>query len=233
MSKPTWRNTCGCSPTSAFFFAAARRTFADGLAVQNAFNPVSITHGLESIMRQFITAFGKVASHSKTIGSGAPFRRTACLAALVGGLALTQGFAKEPAEPEARSANRVKPANATAPAAEGALPAGLEKLKLTQPQQTQAKEVVRKFDVKVDAVWKQFGEKYMETVRTEVALLAAIEDNLTESQRTQVREERRKVAHAEQAQEGTKTKPNKATAKPDDAVEQEIAGAGITLSAEQ
>jgi hypothetical protein len=188
---------------------------------------------LENIMRRFIRAFGKVASNSGTIVSRPPFRRIACLAALVGGLALTQGFAKEPAEPEARPVNKLNPANAAAPAAEAALPACLEKLKLTGPQQTQAKEIVRKFDAKLDAVWKQFGEKYMETVRTEVALLAAIEDNLTEPQRTQVRDERRKVAHAEQALEGTKTKPNKATAKPADAIEQEIAGAGITLSAEQ
>jgi hypothetical protein len=220
-------------PHVGFFFAAARRTNADGLAVQKAFHPVSITHGMENIMRRFITVFGRVASNSGTLVSRAPFQRIACLAALVGCLALTQGFAKEPAEPEAQPVNKTKPANATAPAAEGALPAGLEKLKLTGPQQTQAKEVVRKFDVKVDAVWKQFGEKYMETVRTEVALLAAIEDNLTEPQRAQVRDERRKVAHAEQALEGTKTKPNKATAKPADPVEQEIAGAGITLSSEQ
>ncbi len=37
-------------------------------------------------------------------------------------------------------------------------------------------------------MWRQFGEKYLETVRTEVSLLAAIEDNLTETQRTKVRE---------------------------------------------
>jgi hypothetical protein len=82
-------------------------------------------------------------------------------------------------------------------------------------------------------VWKQFGEKYMETVRTEVALLAAIEDNLTEAQRTQVRDQRRKVAHAEQALEGTNSKPNKATAKPADAGEQAASGVGITLTDEQ
>jgi len=184
-------------------------------------------------MRRLITVFGKVASNSVKIASRPPFRPIACLAALVGGLALTQGFAKEPAEPEARPINKIKSANAAVPTADAVLPACLEKLRLTRPQQTEAKEVVRKFDVKLDAVWKQFGEKYMETVRTEVALLAAIEDNLTEPQRTQVRNERRKVAHAEQALEGTNTKPNKPTAKPDDAVQQELAGAGITLSAEQ
>jgi len=165
-------------------------------------------------MRRFIRVFGKVA-----------------LTALVGGLALTQGFAKEPAEPEAKPINKLKAANATAPATEAAIPACLEKLKLTQTQQTQARQIVSKYDASLDGVWKQFGEKYMETVRTEVALLAAIEDNLTEPQRTQVRNERRKVAHAEKALEGTNSKPNKATAKPDDAAEQ--ATAGISLTDEQ
>ncbi|MBI3860413.1 MAG: hypothetical protein HY290_00805, partial [Planctomycetia bacterium] len=109
----------------------------------------------------------------------------------------------------------------------------LEKLKLTQPQQAQAKEIVRKFDTSLDTVWKQFGEKYLETVRTEVALLAAIEDNLTEPQRAQVREQRRKVAHAEKALEGTNTKPNRAATKPVDASEQVLAGVGISLTDEQ
>lgn len=184
-------------------------------------------------MRPFITGFGKVASMSGTIVKRAPLGRIACLTALVGGLALTQGFAKEPAEPEARPINKIKATGAAAAATEAAIPACLEKLKLTQPQQTQAKEIVRKYDASLDAVWKQFGEKYMETVRTEVALLAAIEDNLTEPQRTQVRNERRKVAHAEKALEGTNSKPNKATARPADPVEQEIAGAGIKLTDEQ
>jgi hypothetical protein len=73
----------------------------------------------------------------------------------------------------------------------------------------------------------------METVRTEVSLLAAVEDNLTESQRTTVREQRRKVAHAEMAMEGTSTKANRATAKPADPVDQAVSGAGISLTAEQ
>ena len=184
-------------------------------------------------MRRFSTVVSKVASKAGTIVKRARLGRIACLTALVGGLALTQGFAKEPAEPEARPSSKIKPASATAPAAEAAIPACLEKLKLTQPQQTQAKEIVRKYDASLDAVWKQLGEKYMKTVRTEVALLAAIEDNLTEQQRTQVRDERRRVAHAEKTLEGTNSKPNKATAKPADAVEQEIAGAGISLTDEQ
>jgi len=41
------------------------------------------------------------------------------------------------------------------------------------------------------------------------------------------------VAHAEQALEGTNSKPNKATAKPADAGEQAASGVGITLTDEQ
>jgi hypothetical protein len=82
-------------------------------------------------------------------------------------------------------------------------------------------------------VWKQFGEKYMETVRTEISLLAAVEDNLTEEQRTKVREQRRKVARAEMAMESTSSKPNQATAKPADPAEQEVSGANISLTSEQ
>ena len=182
-------------------------------------------------MRRFITNFGYVASQSGRIAKQAPLRRITYLAALVGGLALTQGFANEPSE--ARPGSKIKPATATFTAAETAIPACLEKLKLTQPQQAQAKEIVRKYDASLDAVWKQFGEKYLETVRTEVALLAAIEDNLTEAQRTHVRDQRRKVAHAEKALEGTNSKPNQATAKPADPADQVIAGIGITLTDEQ
>ena len=46
-----------------------------------------------------------------------------------------------------------------------------------------------------------------------------------------MRNERRKVAHAEKALEGTNSKPNKATAKPADAAEQ--ATEGISLTDEQ
>ncbi len=179
-------------------------------------------------MRRFITVFGKVASYSGTLVKRAPLPRIACLTALAVGLALTQGVAKEPAEPEARSNSKIKSANAAAPAAEAAIPACLEKLNLTPPQQTKAKEIVRKYDASLDGVWKQFSEKYLETVRTEVALLAAIEDNLTEPQRTQVRAQRRKVAHAEKALEGTNSKPNQATDKPDDAAEEATAGVSLT-----
>jgi len=184
-------------------------------------------------MRRLMDYFCNVESRSRVLMSTVTLRRTACLAAIGGAIALTQAFAQEPARPDAKSNSKIQPVNAIAPAAEAVIPASLEKLKLTQPQQAQAKDIIRKYDASLDAVWKQFGEKYMETVRTEVALLAAIEDNLTEQQRTQVRDQRRRVAHAEKALEGTNSKPNQATAKPADAAEQVVAGVGISLTDEQ
>lgn len=184
-------------------------------------------------MRPFMTAFSRLASCSGAPSNRAALRRIAGLTALATLLAFTPGFAKEPAEPETKGTSKIKPVAAPTTAAETAIPACLEKLSLTKPQQNQAKEIVRKYDASLDAVWKKFGEKYMETVRTEVALLAAVEDNLTEPQRMKVREERRRVAHSEKAMEGTKTKQNQATEEPDSAVEQASEGAGISLTDEQ
>ncbi len=159
--------------------------------------------------------------------------RLACLVAVGGVFGLTPAFAKDPAEPDSRPTNKLKPASASGPAEAGAIPECLERLKLSQTQQTQAKEIVRRYDTAIDAVWRQFGEKYLETVRTEVSLLAAIEDNLTEAQRTKVREMRRQVARAEKQSEGTTVKPNQATAKPADPAERAAAGADISLTPEQ
>lgn len=184
-------------------------------------------------MRRLLNVFSKVEPRSKIMTIRGNWRRSACLIAVGGALALTQAFAEDPAKPEARPINKLPAAGATTAAGAAAIPECLEKLKLSQPQQAQARDIISKYDAKLDAVWKQFGEKYMETVRTEVALLAAVEDNLTEPQRTKVRDMRRKSAHAEMALAGTSTKPNQATAKPADPVEQEVSGAGISLTAEQ
>jgi hypothetical protein len=187
----------------------------------------------ENTMRRLMNVFCNAEPRSGSEMIRGTLRRVACLMAVGGVFALTQAFAKDPAEPEARPINKLKPASATATADTTAMPECLGNLKLTQAQQTQAKEIIRKYDATLDAVWKQFGDKYMETVRIEVSLLAAIEDNLTEAQRTKVRDQRRKVAHAEKALEGTSSKPNQATAKPADPVEQEVAGASISLTPEQ
>jgi hypothetical protein len=109
----------------------------------------------------------------------------------------------------------------------------MEQLKLSEEQQSKAKEIIRSYDSKLNVVWKQFGEKYMATIRTECQLLAAVEDGLTEPQRTSVRAQRRQVANSEKALAGTNTKTNPATEKPADAVEQVVEGVGITLTPDQ
>src|SRR5688572_15904041 len=105
-------------------------------------------------MRRLIAVFGNPASKLGITGSPAQLRGITCLTALVGGMALTQAFAREPVEPEARPTNKITPAAAVAPRAEVAIPACLERLKLTQPQEGQAREIVRRYDATLDAVWK-------------------------------------------------------------------------------
>jgi hypothetical protein len=77
------------------------------------------------------------------------------------------------------------------------LPSCLSKLKLTDDQKTKAKEVVQKYDDKIDKVMKHFSAKYLETVETEAALLTSVEDILSEQQRENIRNERRKAAHSD------------------------------------
>jgi hypothetical protein len=135
----------------------------------------------------------------------------ACLAAVSGLIVLSQAGAGPLIPADVPLIKMLAPA--TPMAAETALmPQSLEKLNLSESQQAQAKEVIRKYDAKLDAAWKQFGEKYLQTVRTEVLLLAAVEDNLTDTQREAVRDQRRKVAHPETANDVSSAKQNQATA---------------------
>jgi hypothetical protein len=183
-------------------------------------------------MRKLIGLFRNAELRSAAVVLRTSARRIACLVAVGGTLAVAQGFAKDPPQLEARPANKLAPSGAP-DAKDAGIPECLEKLKLTQEQKAQAREVVQKYDAKLDAVWKLFGEKYMETIRLEVALLSAVEDHLTESQRTTVRGERRRVANAEKVMEGTKAKANQAKEEPASPAEQAVAGAGIVLTPEQ
>jgi len=79
----------------------------------------------------------------------------------------------------------------------GELPACLKKLNLSDDQKTKATEIVRKYDEKTDRVVKQFSDRYLETIRTEVALLTAIEDHLSDTQRDGLRSQRHKAAHSD------------------------------------
>lgn len=93
-------------------------------------------------------------------------------------------------------------------AQEASLPPWAEKLNLSAQQQQQARTIVRDYDAKVTAVWKQFTECYQQTVKIEAVLLTAIEDNLTEIQRKAAREVRRKTAQSDNtAATATETVP--------------------------
>ena len=147
-----------------------------------------------------------------------------------GAICLTsQAFAQDQPRADVHKEVRVESAHA----AETVIPECMEKLKLTDEQQVKAKEIISSYDQKLDSVWKQFGSKYMATIRTECLLLAAIEDGLTEPQRTAVHTQRRQIAHAEKGLEGTNTKTNQSKDKPADAIEQVVEGNGVTLTAEQ
>lgn len=154
------------------------------------------------------------------------FTLSALAVVVVGVLSLAPTFAEDPAD------TGVKPSREAA-SDEVAIPACLEQLTLSQQQQDQIKQVIRDYDTDLALVWKQFGTSYMETIRTEALLLAAIEDNLTEPQRQQVRDQRRKTAQHQKSLEGTDGKPNQSTTKAISAVEEEIGIVGVTLSAEQ
>lgn len=151
--------------------------------------------------------------------------------AVVGVLAIGSAVAQEPA---ATSVTATTPNPSTQPPSRPvALPACLEKLTLTPQQQAQIQKLVHEYDADVAVVWKQFGDRYLETIRTEALLLSAIEDNLTESQRQQVRDQRRRVAQREKAIAGTKVKAEQETAKPASAVEEELEIVGVPLTPDQ
>ena len=91
---------------------------------------------------------------------------------VAGVLAVGSVFAQEPV------ATAVKPttpgASAEAPSRKVALPTCLEQLSLTPQQQAQIQEIVCDYDADVTSVWKQFSDRYLETIRTEAILLSAI-----------------------------------------------------------
>lgn len=147
-------------------------------------------------------------------------------------VALAAGLAVAPCHAEDRHAADPG-SHRQAAASSESIPACLDGLTLSQTQQEQIKGIVGEYDADIAKVWTQFGDIYMETIRTEAALLTAIEDNLTEPQLKQVRDQRRRTARHQKALAGTEDRPNQATAKPASAVEDEIAIVGISLSAEQ
>lgn len=123
------------------------------------------------------------------------------------------------------------------------LPSCLSKLKLTDEQKSKAKEIVQKYDEKIDKAMKQFSTRYLETVETEAALLTSVEDILSEQQRENIRDERRKAAHSEKtdtakgddkskAASSNDTKGSKPTAVVEE-IDEITFSNGVTLTVEQ
>jgi hypothetical protein len=146
--------------------------------------------------------------------------------AVAGMLTVAPTLAEEPQDTTGRPVPK-------AASTDAAIPSCLQQVALSPQQQDQIKQIVRDYDADVASVWKQFGDRYLEAVRTEALLLTAIEDNLTEAQRNHVRQQRRRSAQREKSLASTDVKPNQAVDKPDSAVEDVIAIVGVTLTAEQ
>lgn len=213
-------------------------------------------------MRHFMTGFRNVQSNGVATRYRLTFRRASSLLAVASVLAVAPAFAKDPAATEVKPTNKgpairvqvqpettgteVRPTNkgpaiqAKAQSESAAMPECLVKLNLSAQQQDQIKEIVRNYDASHGVVWKQFSDRYMQTICMETSLLAAIEDNLTEAQRQQVRDQRRKTAQHEKAIAATSTKvnqavvtPNEETTKPANAAEEGLAVVEVSLTDEQ
>lgn len=182
-------------------------------------------------MRRLRNLSDSICSRSQAVFKGVTPRRIGSFIAAGGVLIGSSVMALDDTKPVEKANVEAKTAHTTH--TEAAIPECMEKLNLTEPQQTKAKEVISDYDAKLAIVWKQFGDKYMATVRTECLMLSAVEDGLTETQRTAVHALRRQVAHAEQKSEGNHAQTNKATEKPADAIDQVVDGGGITLTAAQ
>ena len=88
-------------------------------------------------------------------------------------------------------------AHGSADAQEVSLPVWMDRLKLSSQQDQQVRAIYRDYNAKVAAVWQTFTECYQQTTKIEAVLLTAIEDNLTDAQRQQVRDMRRKTAQGD------------------------------------
>ena len=183
-------------------------------------------------MRSLMTGFCNRKNNGVVALRGLTFRRMSSLLAVTSIMALAPAFAAEPDEKDAKGAGK-GPAVKVPNHEQVTIPACLEKLTLSPQQEEQIKGIVSSYDASLSMVWKQFGNRYMATIDLESQLLAAIEDNLTESQRETIRSQRLKTAKHEKAIEGTNTKPNQATTKAADAVDDAIAGVGVALTSEQ
>ena len=121
------------------------------------------------------------------------FTHLTSLLSLAAILSLAPLFAEDPAEPKQKNRGD-RPMTRVKGADDAPIPGCLENLKLTDEQQTKIRDIVATYEAECESVWTKFKHCYRDTVRTEVLLISAIEDNLTAEQQKQVRSERRKLA---------------------------------------
>ena len=175
-------------------------------------------------MRHAKSSFGHVPTFNSRCSRGA-FRILCGVATLASLLTGAGVFAQGAAE---------KPASAPVAAVETLeLSECLPKLKLSEKQQAQVKEITEKYDAAIKSVWQQFGDRYMQTIALESTLMAAVEDSLTEQQRTKIRQQRRKMAQHEKLGASASEEVKTAAPKAIEGVGDELDASGVSLTEEQ
>jgi len=104
----------------------------------------------------------------------------------------------------------------------------LDRLKLTADQKEKIKKICKDSEADREATWKAFEIRYREAIAIEASMLAAIEDNLSDAQRKNLSEHRRRHRHRGDAASGNAQR--NAASQP---VVEEITIIGVTLSPEQ
>lgn len=156
-------------------------------------------------------------------------RNCGSLLAVAGVMAISSALAQDVAT-ESRPPVKT---STSAPPAEAQLPSCLQELKLTSDQQSQIQTILRGHEADIALVWKQFSDRYMDAIRTEAMLQCAIEDHLTDAQRTQVQNQRRRVAQRQTPLSGTPAVVNPAKSGPQKADEEHPGLTGVALTPQQ
>lgn len=154
------------------------------------------------------------------------------LSQIAAAFAVTSLLALSPSLAEERAKSVEKP-QTEAESTPSAMPPCLQSLTLTMPQQEQIRAIVAEYDADITSVLAEFTDRYRTALKSEAELLCAIEDNLTDAQRTQVRAERRKTAQHQKSLAGTETRPNQSVNPARSAVEAELIMATVALTPEQ
>jgi len=137
---------------------------------------------------------------------------------------------------------------------QGKLPEEFDKLNLSAQQKDKIEGIIRDYDAKLQSAWEEFGERYQDAISLEATMLAAMEEHLSENQKSRVHEHRGKAAKGEaQNEDGNSRNANDPSKQPGQAAgaktgaananpnqqkaanpaEEEIVIIGISLSPEQ